>query len=126
MRQLPTITAVLYTADGDARIRRGNAIDEHAARVEITGNPASKLDILGPKVATKTKLACIRRAHCRVNIRNPSYRRNGTERLVVESRHAFCHSPQHGRRVKRALAFDAFASAQEAGALCDGSFDLFV
>src|SRR5262249_3221738 len=111
LREFAPITAILDAADGNPGIRRRNTIDEHTAGVEITGNPASQIDILRPEISTESKLASVRSANCFADVRHACYRCNGTECLVVEGRHAFGNSAQHGGGIKGALAFHGFASA---------------
>src|SRR5262245_45634906 len=104
VRQLPAITAVLDTADGNSRIRRCNAIDEHTTRIQLACNLASPVDILGPQIATQAELACVRRFDCCVNVSDPGHRRYGAERLFIESGHACCNSASHGGGGACALA----------------------
>src|SRR5262249_50859941 len=66
------------------------------------------------------------RADGRVEVWDTGYRRNGTEGFFIESGHPFGYSAQHGRRIESALAFDWFAAAQQACALCDAAFHLFM
>src|SRR5262245_8589260 len=112
VRQLPAIAAVLDTADGNSRVRRCDAIDEHTTRIQVAGNLASPVDILGPQIAAQAELACVRRLDCCVNAWDPRHRRDGAERLFIESGHACGNSAQHGRRVKGALALYWSAAAQ--------------
>src|SRR5215471_18506370 len=106
--KLSAITAVLDTADGNSRIRRCNAIDEHTTCIKVACNLASQVDILGPKIATQTELACVRRMDRCVNVWDSSYRGNWAERLFIDSGYACGHSAQHGGRVKGALALCQF------------------
>src|SRR5262245_66677656 len=114
VRKLSAITTVLDTADGNSRIRRCNAIDEHTTCIKVACNLASQVDILGPKIATQAELACVCRVDRCLNVWDSTYRRNGAERFFIESGHPFGYSAQHGRGIEGALAFDWFAAAQQA------------
>src|SRR5262245_21681416 len=112
VRKLSAITAVFDTADGHSRIGRCNAIDEHTTCIKVACNLASQVDILGPKIAAQAELACVRRVDCCDNVWDSSYRRNGAERLFIESGHACGHSALHGARVEGTLALYGSATAQ--------------
>src|SRR5438477_1962242 len=124
MRKLPAVPAVLDSADRDPGIGRGEAIDEYAAGVEVTGDLASRIHIPGPYIAAETELACIRRVDGSVDVRDAHDRGNGTECLFVEGRHPLRHSAEHRRHVEGSLSFRAFAPAEYPCAPCNAAFHL--
>src|SRR5215813_12565748 len=59
VRQLATIAAVFDATDGNARVRRSEAVDENTAGGEVARDVASHFDVSSPEIAAQTKLACI-------------------------------------------------------------------
>src|SRR5262245_32749846 len=119
MGELATVAAVLDTADGNARVGRRDAVDEHTAGVEVARDAASQLDVGGPEIAAQTELAGIGCADGRIDVRDAGQRRNRTEGLLVERGHALGDSAQDGRWVEGALTRYRFAPTQHPCALGD-------
>jgi hypothetical protein len=126
MRKLPAIPAILDSADRHSRIGRREAVDEHAAGIEITSDLASRIYVLGPYIAAETELACIRRVDGSVDVRDAGDRGNGTESLFVEGGHTLSHSAEYRGCVEGSFAFCRFASAQDPCALCNAAFHLLM
>src|SRR5215510_4578677 len=53
VRELATVAAVLDPADGNARVGRRDAVDEHTAGVELARDAAGEVDVRGPEVAAQ-------------------------------------------------------------------------
>ena len=123
MRKFAAVSAFLDAADRHADIGSAEAVNEHAARVQTTGDPLCLSDIGGLQIAVQAIVAGVGEPDRTLKVICDRQPRHRTERLLVEVRHSGSDIGEDGRGVGVPWSLDLVPAQQQRCALCQAALN---
>src|SRR6266705_2908592 len=94
--QLASHTAVLHAAEGHARIRLDDAVDEHHPGLDVLCEFVSLPDVSRPKARAEAEFGIVRFLDCRAQVRHRHDGCDRAERLLAQDAHLLRDVAQEG------------------------------